>query len=116
MSSQWGIISDMNNDHVFFDAPVFFPSFDGKKLKNVLELGETLHFVAIIAPGKAKAKYKALRVWRRDTDLPSSDPNPMICDEDLKAAYGKYAKDVKFFQLLIHKRVVSITLVMTYPF
>ena len=46
----------------FFDISTFDAN-NANKLKKIFKVGETLSFIAIVAPLSSKAKYKATYIW-----------------------------------------------------
>ncbi|KAL5970974.1 hypothetical protein TSMEX_001281 [Taenia solium] len=63
VAKSWGIIDLGNHVHVFFDKSIFRNISD---LQKVFQPNEMVHFDAIRAPLRSRAKWRATRVWKSD--------------------------------------------------
>ncbi|CDI97500.1 expressed conserved protein [Echinococcus multilocularis] len=63
VAKSWGIIDLGNHVHVFFDKSIFRNVSD---LQKVFQPNEMVHFDAIRAPLRSRAKWRATRVWKSD--------------------------------------------------
>lgn len=63
VAKSWGIIDLGNHVHVFFDKSIFRNVSD---LQKVFQPNELVHFDAIRAPLRSRAKWRATRVWKSD--------------------------------------------------